>query len=98
MLTVSTSGNYTIQSNSSIDTYGYIYNNTFNPANRTLNMLQSNDDGAGNTQFLLSLWLQTMTNYIVVATTYSAITTGSFFVIVQGPAAVSLALTNATAY
>ena len=95
-ITVSTAGNYTIRSNSSMDTYGYIYNNTFDTSYPSRNMLQFNDEDADAQQFLLSMWLQTMITYIVVATTYGASVTGSFSIIVQGPAVVSLSLTNAT--
>ena len=59
-------------------------------------MLRSNDDGAGANQFLLSMYLQTMNDYILVATTFGASVTGSFTIIVQGPAAVNISLTNAT--
>ena len=59
-------------------------------------MLQYNDDGAGARQFLLTMWIETMSNYIVVATTYPISATGAFSITVQGPAAVSISLINAT--
>ena len=95
-INVYTSGNYSIRSNSSLDTFGYLYIDTFDPTFTSSNLLQFNDDGAGSGQFLLSSVLQTMIDYILVATTYPASSTGPFSVIVQGPAAVSLTLINAT--
>ena len=95
-ITVSTAGNYTIRSSSPLDTCGYLYNNTFDTTYPSRNMLQFNDDDAGSTQFLLSMWLQTMTDYILVATTFYPFYTGAFSVVVQGPAVVSISVTNAT--
>ena len=95
-ITVSTNDSYSIQSNSSMDTFGYLYKNAFDPTYPSLNMLQFNDDGAGSSQFLLSMWLQTMQDYIVVATTFRVSDTGAFTIIVQGPAVVSMSLINAT--
>ena len=94
--TVSTAGNYTIRSNSTLDTYGYLYNNTFYSNFPSLNKLQENDDGAGANQFLLSMYLQTMTDYILVSTTFGLSISGAFTIIVQGPATVNLSLTNST--
>ena len=79
-----------------MDTYGYLYNNTFDPTDLALNLLQSNDDGGESSQFLLSLVLQTTIDYILVATTFDPAITGVFSIIVQGPAAVSLTPINAT--
>ena len=95
-ITVPTTGNYTIRSNSSLDTFGYLYNNTFDTTYPLRNMLQYNDDDAGSSQFLLSMGLQTMNDYIVVATTFFPFQTGTYSVIVQGPAAASISVTNAT--
>ena len=91
-ITVNTAGNYTIRSNSTLDTFGYLYNNTFYQTHTSLNMLQFNDDRGGADQFLLSMYLQTMTTYIIVATTFRASVTGSFTIIVQGSAVVYISL------
>ena len=95
-INVYTSGNYSIRSNSSLDTFGYLYNSTFDLTYPSENLLQSNDDGSGSRQFLLSQVLQTMNDYILVATTFDPAITGVFAIIVKGPAAVSLSLINAT--
>ena len=95
-INVHTPGNYSIRSISALDTFGSLYNDTFDPTYPSLNLLQSNDDGAGSSQFFLSLVLQTMIDYILVATTFSPMETGEFSIIVQGPATVNFTLTNAT--
>jgi hypothetical protein len=63
---------YTIQSSSNIDTYGYIYENTFNPLNTAENLLSSDDNGGGSGgQFKIASPLYVNTTYILVVTTYS---------------------------
>jgi hypothetical protein len=63
---------YTIQSSSDIDTYGYIYENTFNPLNTTENLLTSDDNGGGfDGQFRFEIPLYVDTTYILVVTTSS---------------------------
>jgi hypothetical protein len=63
---------YTIQSSSDIDTYGYIYENTFNPLNTTENLLTSDDNGGGfDGQFRFEIPLYVDTTYILVVTTFS---------------------------
>ena len=75
------SGYYAFVSNSSIDTYGYLYNGTFDPYQPTLNLLQQNDDSGGNNQFLINASLVNTGSYTLVATTYSPNRTASFSVI-----------------
>jgi hypothetical protein len=63
---------YTIQSSSNIDTYGYIYENRFNPFNTTENLLASDDNGGGTGgQFKFEIPLYVGTTYILVVTTVS---------------------------
>ena len=93
---VSMTGNYTIVCHSNIDSYGYIYNNTFDPVFPFLNLLKSNDDTGGNRQFKLQLVLQIRTQYILVMTTYDVGVTGSFSIITTGPASISLSSVNIT--
>jgi hypothetical protein len=81
---VSSSDNVTFISNSTIDTYGYFYNRTFNSSNPLLSLLQSNDDSGGNLQFLLNLVLQPNSVYILVVTTYSAHVIAPFSVTASG--------------
>jgi hypothetical protein len=68
---------YTIQSSSNIDTYGYIYENKFNPLNPTENLLTSDDDSGGSGhQFKFEIPLYVNTTYILVVTTFSEKRTG----------------------
>ncbi|CAF4733847.1 unnamed protein product, partial [Rotaria sp. Silwood2] len=82
------SGNYTIETYSSIDTYGYLYSSTFDPASISTNLLAENDDGPTSTNFLISIYLQALTQYIVVVTTFYPNTTGSFSIVATGIASV----------
>ena len=95
-ITVYTAGNYTIRSSGRLDTFGYLYINTFDPTSPRLNMFQFNDDDGGSSQFLLSMWLETMNAYIVVVTTFPPLLTGAFCITMRGPAAVTISLINAT--
>lgn len=84
-ITISTTGVYTIASNSSMDTFGYLYTDNFIPAVPTVHLISSDDESAGNHQFMLNIMLQAYTKYILVVTTYTAVTTGSFSIIATGP-------------
>ncbi|CAF4383424.1 unnamed protein product, partial [Rotaria sp. Silwood2] len=93
--TVSVNGNYTIISESDMDVYGYLYNNSFNPASALTNVLDMNDEGAGNGgQFMFSRIFQTLTQYILVVTTYDQAVTGPFSIIVTGPALIQFSQIN----
>ncbi|CAF1537171.1 unnamed protein product [Adineta ricciae] len=83
-VSVSISGVYSISSNSTIDTVGYLYNNTFNYQNPNQDILISGDDEGGNRQFMLAIILQPMKNYTLVVTTYQQNITGSFRLIAIG--------------
>ncbi|CAF1167639.1 unnamed protein product [Adineta steineri] len=87
-INVFVAGVYTIACSSSIDTYGFLFNSTFDPTNPTKNLLVSDDDGAGNQQFKLVYFLQPSINYTVIATTYYPFISGSFSLIATGPGVV----------
>jgi hypothetical protein len=89
-INVSTTGNYTIKSNSAIDTYGYLYENNVTASN----ILAFNDDSDDTVQFTITYTLQAGRTYIVIFTTYDPGVTGSFSLIVSGPARVSLVRIN----
>ncbi|UJR18100.1 hypothetical protein I4U23_005000 [Adineta vaga] len=95
-ISVSTTGIYTISSNSTIDTYGVLYNNTFNPADPDRNQLSSDDQTGGNDQFLLANILQAMTTYILVVTTYYDGVTGDFSLVGEGPDSISFSPINSS--
>ncbi len=88
--TISTSTTYSFSSSSSIDTYGYLYESSFDPSNPSRNLIASDDDGAGDRQFQIGRYLQSGRKYILVVTTFRTGTTGSFSVRVVGSASVSL--------
>jgi len=89
-VTVYTSGTYTFVSVSNIDTYGCFYRNRVDPSYPNQNLIASDDDSAGDRQFSISVSLQVGTTYVLVVTTFSTYTTGSFLVRVTGPALVGL--------
>ncbi|CAF3563315.1 unnamed protein product, partial [Rotaria sp. Silwood2] len=82
------SGNYTIETYSNIDTYGFLYSNTFDPGSISTNLLEESDDGPISINFLISINFQAVTQYIVVATTFYPNTTGSFSIVATGIASV----------
>jgi hypothetical protein len=88
-INVSISGNYIIWSNSSIDTIGYIYNNSFNPDAQFENLLLSDYDIDDNRQLQFAIMLQAMARYILVVKTYYSKVTGAFLIIANGPAPVN---------
>ncbi|CAF1338360.1 unnamed protein product [Adineta steineri] len=93
-LNVSMSGNYTFLSNSSMDTYGFLYYNTFDPNNSTANQITYDDDDGGAHQFKFTAYLQTLTRYILVATTYATNTIGPFTITATGVAPISFSSIN----
>lgn len=75
---VTTASMYMFLSNSAMDMYGYLYKNTFDPTHLTDNLLVSNDDGAGDHQFVLLVALQPMLTYTLIVTTFEQNTIGDF--------------------
>ena len=63
-MTVARTGTYTFISNSSIDTYGYFYNNPVDPSYPSQNLITSDDDGNDNGQFRISRPLQSGYTYV----------------------------------
>ncbi|CAF2912153.1 unnamed protein product [Rotaria sp. Silwood2] len=89
---VNTTGNYTITSNSTVDTYGCLYKNSFNKTRLAFNRVAQNDDSGGNLQFKLTYVLQAGTKYILIVTTYSPLIYGPFSITVSGSASVGFHL------
>jgi hypothetical protein len=88
-INVSLSGYYTIVCTSSMDTYGYIYINAFDPIYPPANLLSYDDDSGGDHQFMFKVYLQILTEYILVSTTHYQNITGSFTITAIGPELVS---------
>ncbi|CAF3741847.1 unnamed protein product [Rotaria sp. Silwood1] len=95
-LNFSIPGYYLFKSISNIDTYGYMYKKILVPADPFENLLASNNDGAGNHQFRVYIWLDTATTYYLVVTTNKPIVTGQFTVIVTGLGSLTLSPMNAS--
>jgi hypothetical protein len=85
---VDTTGTYDITSNGLFDSYGCLYDGSFNPLYPSQNLITTDDDGGGNRQFQISRSLQSGRIYILVVTTYSTGITGSFTIRAGGPASV----------
>ena len=88
------SGSYTIESNGSLDTYGYLYINSFVRVFWMQNLLASNDDDGEHPNFAINYVLQSMTKYILVTTTYYPNKTGTFSIIANGPGVVNFTHVN----
>ncbi|CAF1516313.1 unnamed protein product, partial [Adineta steineri] len=84
----SMNGFYTFFDNSSMDTIGYLYNNSFDPSRPYLNFIAPNHDGATNLQFRMSYTLQSAGSYILVVTTRRENVQGSFQITAVGPSSV----------
>ena len=83
---VNTTGTYTFTTSSSIkDTYGYLYQGNFYPTYPSINIVTSDDDGAGGGQFQLTATLRSDITYILVFTTYAENEVGSFSILASGP-------------
>ena len=82
---VNETGVYVIASSSSFDSFGYLYENRFDPNDATSYLLLSDDDSAGERQFALRANLRANVVYIVVVTSYNPQESGSYSVNVSGP-------------
>ncbi len=84
-MNVMTSGLYLISSDSSINTYGYLYKTHFNPLNKAKNYLDENDEACANNQFRMVNNLQANVTYVLVVTTHYPEMTGKFAIFISGP-------------
>jgi hypothetical protein len=48
---VNTTGSYTFTCSSGIDTYGYLYQESFDPSYTSMNLIVQDDDGTGTRDF-----------------------------------------------
>ena len=79
-INISASGYYRFSSNSSMDTYGYLYLDTFDPFDPSRNQIAGDDDSCGNEQFRLEYFLQKSETYTLVVTTFLPKDIGAFTV------------------
>ena len=84
-MSVTKAGKYKFTSESNIDTYGYIYNSSFNPANPRMNLLAEDNDNGKKKQFQLKVNLQPWETYVLVTTTFLPSVRGSFSIAVSDP-------------
>jgi hypothetical protein len=73
-----------------MNTYGYIYKNNFDPLKPSENLLLEHNGTCNQEQFKLIIDLYNDTQYILVVTTYSPYTIGSFSLLISGPDTVSV--------
>ena len=90
--TVSTSGMYRFSTNSSIDTYGLLYDGEMDPSNPSDSLLAYNDDGGEGygLQFKITANLEAGSIYVIVVTTHGAMITGQFRIVASGPVLLTL--------
>jgi hypothetical protein len=84
------SDHYSLRSNSSVDAFGYIYKENFNPFNLSETLPLQNDDNCDEGQFKLTANLQVGTTYILIVTTSSPNEIGTFLILASGPDIVTL--------
>ena len=93
-VTTTLTGRYTFLSSSRMDTYGFLYFGSINTSDLSVNLVTFNDDSGGNNQFLFTYNVEAGNTYIVIFTTFSAMDTGPFSLIIYGPSRVSLRRLN----
>ena len=81
---VKESGYYSFRSYSTIDAYGSIYRNTFNPLNPSENLFRTEDDSYSDLQFRLDIYLTGDMTYVLVMTTYRLEQIGEFLIVALG--------------
>ncbi len=89
---------YSFDSNSTIITYGYLYEDNFDPFDPTKNLLTQSNYSCGGFHFQFAAHLQFNTTYVLVVTTFEANVQGEFSVFVIGPNNVSLNHTSEYLY
>ena len=88
-ISVRTPGMYYFKGSSLMDTYGYMYLTTFNPANPSVNIWSEDNDGTDNRQFRFGINFVSSYTLTLVVTTFNPRVTGAYTVISIGPAAVT---------
>jgi hypothetical protein len=90
LMNVSKASDFTIMSQSNINTYGYLYENSFDPFDTPLNLLMEDDNSGSNEQFKLTTFLRPSTIYVLVVTTFSPHVMGKFSIIASGTSFITL--------
>ncbi|CAF1193465.1 unnamed protein product [Adineta steineri] len=84
------SGYYIFTSNSTMNTYGFMYENDFNVFRHRKNLLLEDNTNGCNGQFKISIQLHTNTTYVFLVTTYHPNVTGNYSLLVFGPNNITL--------
>jgi hypothetical protein len=87
--TVSVNASIMFCSNSNLDTFAFFYQHKFDPFDLSSDLMASDDDGCGNSQFRLCVDLRPNANYTLVVTTNTTRTQGAFSVAVFGGAEIT---------
>ncbi|CAM4918470.1 unnamed protein product [Rotaria socialis] len=96
LVMASTNGNYTFQSDTKDDIFGYLYNKTFTPNNTNLNFLTQDDDAGPGYNFRFTATLLSAHSAIHVVTTYYPSKSASFKITIDGPSQVTFRPYNST--
>ena len=96
LVNITVTGSYRLYSQSNLDTIGYLYNQSFDTRYLGVNLIASNDDGYGNSQFLITAQLPAGGRYIAIVTTYLMNATGAYSLVVTGPGPIVLTPINTT--
>ncbi len=81
---------YILGSNSTVDTFGYLYKDNFYPSCWSENLLSKDDNSGGGGQFRFATYLKINTTYVLVVTTSSPNVRGKFSIFASGSSNVSL--------
>ena len=81
---VNTNGSYLIWVDSSIHTYGYIYENHFDPLKPSVNRLFEHNGTCNQEQLKFIVSLQMNIRYVLVVTTFDSYTIGEFSLYISG--------------
>ena len=85
-MTVPSAGVYYVQSDNVLDTYVSVYQNNFDAANPSTNLLLQNDDLSSiNWNFRFGLNFPSAMTVIVVVSTYNPTAQGPFTLVATGP-------------
>ena len=90
MINVNKAADVTIISQSSINTYGYLYEKSFDPFKTSVNLLMKDDNSANNEQFKLTALLRPSTIYVLVVTSFLPCVMGKFSIIASSTSFINL--------
>jgi hypothetical protein len=85
LISSAVSQNVTIIGTSSMDTFGCIYDTTFEPWNASAHLVAFDDTWTGSGQFRLEDFLDSWSTHILVVSSYSPWDNGSFSVMATSP-------------